>query len=339
MEYKRIAIDTSKQVFTLHGVDAEDCPVLRRNIGRGQMRAFFAKLGPTEVMLEACGGSHYWGRVLGGLGHTVRLLPPQYVKPFVKRGKNDRNDAEAISEAGSRPGMRFVPVKSAQTQADALILSNRQMLVGQRTQLVNALRGHAAEFGIVAAKGLSKVEPLLAKIAADADVPAGAQAAFVRFGRQIAQLDAEIAELDKLLAVQHKANPVSRLLEGIPGLGPIGALTLAVQIDPAEFKSGRHLAAWIGLTPRERSTGGRQRMGGISRAGNNRLRQLLVLGATAVIQHAARPGSKTASPWLLALLQRRPRKLVAVALANKIARIAWAMMTSGEAYRRKPAQA
>jgi transposase len=332
VEFKRIAIDTSKSVFTLHGVDAQERPVLRRDLRRARMEPFFAKLPPTEVVLEACGGSHHWGRTLQAMGHRVRLIPPQYVKPFVKRAKNDRNDAEAISEAASRPTMRSVAIKSAEQQAQAMVLSVRELLVGQRTQLINAVRGHAAEFGVVAAKGTSQVTALLAAVAGNTAVPQAAREMLVLLGRQVDHLDREIARLDTKLMARHKAHPVSRLLAGIPGIGPIGALTLALRIDPAQFESGRHFSAWIGLTPREHSSGGKQRLGGISRAGDERLRQLLVLGATAVIQHA-KPGRPGVSPWLLSLLERRPRKLAAVALANKMARIAWAMMTSGEAYR------
>jgi len=332
MEFKRIAIDTSKSVFTLHGVDDQERPVLRRDVRRAQLEPFFAKLAPTDVVLEACGGSHHWGRTLEAMGHRVRLIPPQYAKPFVKRAKNDRNDAEAISEAASRPTMRSVAIKSAEQQAQAIILSARELLVGQRTQLINAVRGHAAEFGLVAAKGTSRVAALLAAIADGDAVPQVARELLALLSRQIDHLDREIARLEAKMMVQHKAHPMSRLLAEIPGIGPIGALTLALRVDPAQFASGRHFSAWLGLTPREHSSGGKQRIGGISRAGDDRLRQLLVLGATAVIQHA-KPGRRGVSPWLLSLLERRPRKLAAVALANKMARIAWAMMTSGEAYR------
>jgi len=332
-EIKRIAIDTSKSVFTLHGVDGQERPILRRNLRRQELVAFFERLPPTEVVLEACGGSHHWARTLQALGHTVRLIPPQYVKPFVKRAKNDRNDAEAISEAAARPEMRCVPLKSAERQAQAMLLSVRELLVRQRTQLVNALRGHAAEFGLVAPLGDKGAARLLAEAAGDASLPHAAAAALALLGREIARLAARLAEIDAKLIAQHKAMPTSRLLAGIPGVGPIGALSLTLRVDPGQFKSGRHFASWLGLVPRERSSGGKQRMGGISRAGDERLRQLLVLGATAVIRHA-KPGRASVSAWLLSLLQRRPRKLAAVALANKMARIAWAMMTSGEAYRR-----
>ncbi len=337
-ELTRIAVDTSKSVFTLHGVDREGRVVVQRDLRRHQFEALFAKLPPLEVAMEACGGAHHWARRLAAYGHRVRLIPPQYVKPFVKRGKTDRADAEAISEAAARPGMRFVPVKSAEQQASAMILSVRDLLVRQRTQLINALRGHAQEFGLVAAKKASGVAALLAAVREDEALPAAARSMLGYLGEQIARLDAEIAAIDARLMAQHKANAVSRLLAEIPGIGPITALSLALRTDPTQFRSGRHFAAWIGLTPREHSSGGKQRLGGISRAGNETLRRLLVVGATAVIR-VAKPGSRSASAWLLELLKRRPRKLAAVALANKMARIAWAMMTSGEAFRRPPATA
>lgn len=338
-EYKRIAIDTSKAVFTLHGIDGSDRPELRVNLRRAQLLAFFRKQPATEIVLEACGGSHHWARELGALGHRVRLIPPQYVKPFVKRAKNDRNDAAAICEAGGRPGMHFVPVKSAEQQAQGMVLKVRETLVAQRTALVNALRGHAAEYGVIAGKGLGNIALLLKMVAAETTIPATAGAMMAVLGAEIDRLDARLRELETTLAAAHKANPVSRRLATIPGVGPITALSLAIEIDPAAFESGRHLAAWIGLTPREHSTGGKQRMGGISRAGNERLRALFVLGATSVIKVAERPGNKLATEWLLKLLRRKSRKVAAVALANKMARTAWALMTSGETYRREPAAA
>jgi transposase len=331
-ELKLIAMDTSKHVFSLHGVNERGEVVLRRELRRQQLDAFFRKLPPTEIVLEACGSSHHWGRTLAALGHRVQLIAPQYVKPFVKRGKNDRIDAEAISEAALRPNMRFVPVKSAEVQAEAMILSVRELLVKQHTQLVNALRGHASEFGVIAAKGTGHVEGLLERIAADPAVPAPAKAMFVELGERIAELRTRLAELDRKLGALHKANPLSQQLAAVPGIGPIGALTLALTVDASQFHSGRHFAAWLGLTPKQNSTGGKPRLGGISRQGNERLRQLLVLGATSVVR-LTKPDYRHANAWLLALLQRRPRKLAAVALANKMARVVWAMMTSGEAYR------
>lgn len=266
-QYKRIAIDMSKAVFTLHGIDQQDRPVLRTNLRRAQMIPFFAKLATAEIALEACGGAHYWARELITLGHKVRLIPPQYVKPYVKRGKNDRNDAEAICEAAGRPGMQFVPVKSVTQQAQGMVLKVRESLVAQRTLLVNTLRGHAAEFGVIAGKGISKIGPLLFAIEQETAIPPEAKDMAVLLGQQIADLDTKIKGIEVKLAAAHKANAVSQRLATIPGVGPVTALTLAIEIDPAAFESGRHLAAWAGLTAKEHSTGGKQRMGGISRAG------------------------------------------------------------------------
>jgi transposase len=332
-EFTRVAVDTSKSVFTLHAVDAEARPVLRRNVRRQDLVPFFTKLPPVEVVMEACGGSHHWARTLTALGHRVRLIPAQYVKPFVKRSKNDRNDAEAISEAASRPGMRDVAVKSADAQARAMLLSVRELLVRQRTQMVNALRGHAAEMGLVAPQGDKGLAELRAEIATDTSLPAPAIGALGLLGSEVDRIEARLAEADKRLMAQHKADADSRRLAEIPGVGPMIGLSFALRVDATQFESGRHFAAWLGLVPREKSTGGKQRLGGISRAGNERLRQLLVLGATVVIRFA-KPGRPGVSAWLLALLERKPRKLAAVALANKMARIIWAMLTSGEAYRR-----
>lgn len=332
MELKRIGVDTSKAVFTVHGIDAQDQPVLRRNFSRPGFEAFFAKLPPTDVALEACGGSYHWARVLSAMGHTVRLIPAHYVKPFVRRGKNDRNDALAICEAAGRPGLPCVPIKSAERQAEAMIVSVRDLLVRQRTQLINALRGHAMEFGVVVAKGSHNVEALMQHVAEAPGVPEAARRMLGVLARQLAGVEAEIDELDAQMKACAMADPVARRLMKVPAVGPVGALTLSLSVEAAQFEDGRHFAAWLGLVPRERSTGGKQRLGGISRAGNERLRRLLVIGAMAVIRHA-RPGSKTASPWLLKLLERRPRKLAAVALANKVARVVWAMMARGEEWR------
>jgi len=233
--------------------------------------------------------------------------------------------------------MHFVPVKSVTQQAQGMVLKVRESLVGQRTLLVNTLRGHAAEFGVIAGKGLSKIGPLLTAIEQETAIPSEARDMASLLGKQIADLDTKVREIEVNLAAAHKANPVSQRLATIPGVGPVTALTLATEIDPAAFESGRHLAAWAGLTPKEKSTGGKQRMGGISRAGNERLRVLLVAGATSVINAASKPGSKLMTEWLRALLQRKPRKLAAVALANKMVRVAWVLMARGEVYRRPAA--
>ena len=331
-EIKRIAIDTSKSVFTLHAVDDAGRAVLRRNLRRGEVLRFFARLPPVEVVLEACGGSHHWGRALSAAGHQVRLIPPQYVKPFVKRSKNDRNDAEAIAVAAAQPSIGSVPIKSIEQQAGAMLLSVRELLVRQRTQLVNAMRGHAAEMGVVAPLGEKGLRELQTEIAAADAVPAAAKQAIALLGREVERIEVRLRAIEAKLMQQHKANPLSRRLAAIPGIGPIGALNFALRTEAGQFASARHFAAWLGLVPRECSTGGKQRLGGISRAGDERLCQLLVLGATAVIQHA-KPGRPATSQWLLNLLNRKPRKLAAVALANKMARTLWAMVANGTAYR------
>jgi transposase len=338
-QFSRIGLDTSKAVFTLHCVDQAGRPVLRVSLRRAQLIPFFRKHAPTVVAMEACGGSHHWARKLLVLGHEVRLIPAQYVKPYLKRGKNDRNDAEAICEAAGRPGMRFVLAKTEDQQAQAMVMKVRNTLIDQRTQLINALRGHAAEFGVIAAKGTGKIPPLLAEIAAETTIPAIAREMMALLGQQIDQLDSRVAELEARFAAMHRDNAISQLLATAPGIGPVIGLTFAIEVDASAFESGRHLAAWLGLTPQEHSTGGKQRMGGISRAGNERLRSLLVEGAMSVITAVERHGSKLATPWLLAMLARRPKKVVAVALANKMARMIWAMMTRREAYRRPAAGA
>jgi transposase len=315
MGIKRIAMDTSKHVFTLVGVDDRGQVLMRRELKRHQVEPFFKKQAPVEVVLEACGGSHHWGRALSALGHRVRLLPAQYVKPFVKRGKNDRHDAMAIAEASARPGLHPVAVKSAEQPAAAMLLSVRELLVRQRTQLVNAMRGHATEFGVVGGKGVGNADALVERVRDDPSGPEAAKPMIAVLAAQLAALQTQITELDRKLAAQHKANAISRMLAEVPGVGRLGALTLALTIEAAQFRSGRHFAAWIGLTPKEGSTGGKPRLGGIRREGNERLRQLLVLGAMAVIK-AAKPGSRLASrwllQWLLQLLGRKPRKLAAV---------------------------
>ncbi len=328
----RIGLDTSKHVFQLHGVDESEQPVVRRRLGRKEVERFFAKLPPTRIGLEACGASHHWARRLRGLGHAVVLLPPQYIKPYVKRGKNDAIDAAAICEAMSRPGMRFVPVKSAEQQAGLMLLRTRDLLVKQRIMVINAIRGHAAEFGVVAAKGPVKVAELRQQAhAEEAGVPALALEMLKVLAGQLDALDIKLRLLEAELMAWHKQDPVSQCLATQPGIGPIGAVSFSLKVtDPKGFRSGRHFAAWIGLTPKEHSTGGRQRPGKISRQGDETLRRLLVLGATARIRFAK---AGRASPWLINLLARRPKKLVAVALANKMARTLWAMMVSGEVYR------
>jgi len=328
----RIGMDTSKSVFQLHGVDESERPMLRKKLRRQQVLAFFGKLEPTEIGLEACGAAHYWARELAALGHRAVLLPPQYVKAYVKRGKNDAADAEAICEAMSRPSMRFVPVKSAEQQAAQMLIGTRDGLVRRRTQLSNAIRGNAGEFGLVAAKGLGRLEPLLARIAADPGVPALAKQMFALLAREYAELDARLTEIETRLMAWHRQNELSRRLAEIPSVGPVGATAMAIKVtDPKAFRCGRDFAAWIGLTPKDHSTAGKLRLGVITRAGDEMLRSVLVAGATAVIQQVRR-GTGRPSPWLAALLQRKPPKPAAVALANRTAPLAWKLMVSGERY-------
>ena len=332
-QFSRIGMDTSKQIFQLHGVDGSEQVVLRKKLRRRQVLEFFAGLEPTVVGLEACGGSHYWARELERLGHEVRMMAPQFVKPYVKRGKNDAADAEAICEAMSRPTMRFVPVKSEENQAALMLATVRERLVRNRTQLTNTIRGHAAEFGLVASKGRAKIEPLLARIEADESLPVLARELFAELAREYAELQARIAEVDGKLRAWHRNNEMSRRLTGIPGVGPIVASLLVMKApDPHAFRSGRQYAAWLGLTPKDHSTAGKQRLGVITRAGDEMLRSLLVVGATAVVWRARQGASGYDWPWLVELLKRKEPKLVAVALANKIARIAWKLMTTGETY-------
>ena len=331
-EIIRIGIDTSKYIFQLHGVDAAERPVLRKRLSRKQMLEFFAKLPPTVIGMEACGAAHYWARELGKLGHEVKPMAPQHVKPYVKRNKNDGRDAEGVCEAMSRPTMRFVPVKTAEQQAALMLTGLREQMVARRTQLSNMIRGYAAEFGITAAKGLDKLEPLLAQIAQDESVPPLARELFAVQGRDYAQVQGELKAIEAKLRAWHRANPDSRRLAEIPGIGPVGAPELVMKTtDPHAFTSARHFAAWMGLTPKDHSTAGKTRLGKITRAGDERLRSILVAGATAVIKQAM-CGRGHPSPWLVALLKRKPPKLAAVALANKNARIAWKLMVTGERY-------
>ena len=331
-QISRIGMDTSKRFFQLHGVNAAEKVVLRKKLRRKEMVEFFEKLAPTVIGIEACSASHHWARLLRSFGHEVKLIAAQLVKPYVKRSKNDTADAEALCEAMSRPTMRFVPVKTAEQQAALMLVGLRDRLIRNRTQLSNAIRGYATEFGFTAAKGIAHLEPLLEHIQADENVPDLARELFAAQAEEYAQLQAQIAEVAAKLMAWRKADECSRRLAKIPGVGPIGAALLMMKTPAPElFQSGRQFAAWIGLTPQDHSTAGKVRLGAITRAGDEALRAVLVSGATAVIRHAVRCGGR-ASPWLLDLLKRKPPKLAAVALANKMARIAWILMVTGERY-------
>jgi transposase len=338
-EIIRIGIDTSKNVFQLHGVNAAEQPVLRRKLRRKEMVDFFTRCPPTVIGIEACGASHHWARLLISLGHEVKMIAPQFVKPYLKRGKNDAADAAAICEAMSRPTMRFVPVKSAEDQAGLMLLNMRDRLVRAQTQLGNAIRGHAGEFGLIAAKGLNHVRPLLARIAKDKTLSAVALESFASMADEFDQLQERIKQVDGKILAWHRNNEASRRLAAIPGVGPIGAALLVMKTPAPElFSSGRQFAAWMGLTPKDHSTGGKVRTGVITRAGDEMLRKTLVLGATSVLKGVRAGRGKNATPWLTELLKRKPAKLAAVAFANKTARIAWKMMVTGQAYRKHAAQ-
>jgi transposase len=330
----RIGMDTSKSVFQLHGVDSGERVMLRRKLRRRQVVEFFAKLPATRVGIEACGAAHHWARAIGAVGHEVVLVPPQYVKMYVPRNKNDSRDAEAICEAMSRPMVqqRLVPVKTAEQQAELMLVGVRGQLIGRRTQLSNAIRGYAAEFGLVAAKGLDKIEPLVMRIVADPIVPALAKALFVELSEEYIHVKVRLRKIEAELMAWHRHNELSRRLAEIPGVGPIGGVLLVMKTpDPRAFRSGRDFAAWLGLTPTDHSTAGKLRLGVITRAGDEALRRTLVVGAVAVVKQVKNRPAKH-SPWLVGLVNRKPAKLVAVALANKTARIAWKLMISGERY-------
>ena len=334
----RIGMDTSKHIFQLHGVNSAEEPILRKKLRRKEMVTFFEKLAPTVIAIEACGASHQWARLLQSFGHTVKLIAPQLVKPYVKRGKNDAADAEALCEAMSRPTMRFVPVKTAEQQSALMLVGVRDRLIRNRTQLANTIRGYAAEFGLTAAKGKVHLGPLLDRIQADEGLPPLARELFAAQATEYAQLQVQIDEIDAKLMAWHRADECSQRLAKVPGIGPIGAVLLKMKTPAPElFRSARQFAAWIGLTPKDHSTAGKVRLGVITRAGDEGLRSVLVVGATAVIQHVRRGGK--ASPWLAELLKRKPPKLVAVALANKMARIAWKLMVTGERFAVKSAPA
>lgn len=331
-EVTTIGLDIAKQIFHAHGADASGAPVFSRRITRQKLIQFFAAQPRCVVAMEECAGAHHWGRELERLGHEVRLIPPAYVKPFVKRQKNDAADAEAICEAAQRPTMRFVPLKSEEQQASAAVFRARDLLVRQRTQLLNALRGLLAEHGWVAPKGLFHASAMFAKIEdPSCDLPQSARDVFLVMITSIKALDERIHLLDRDIAKRAREDETARRLMTIPGIGPITAL-IALAPAPESFRKGRDFAAWVGLTPLQRSTGGKTKLGSITRMGERTLRRLLILGSAAVVLHASRRGAPRGS-WLEQMMARKPRMLVTVALANKTARIVWAVLASGEVYR------
>ena len=338
-EITTIGLDLAKHVFQVHGIDASGAPVLRKRLRRSEVLTFFARLPSCLIGLEACATAHYWARELRAVGHEVRLMPAQYVKAYVKRNKNDAADAEAICEAVRRPTMRFVPIKTAEQQAALLVHRGRERLVRQRTALVNALRAHLAEFGVIAPLGLRNVARLIdiVRDESDARLPDLARKVLRVLAEQVEQLQAAVAAMEEQLTAWHKSNPVSQRLATIPGIGPIIATAIAsTVVDASGFRSGREFAAWLGLVPRQHSTGGKARLGGISKRGNQYLRRLLINGASA---NLLRSKATNADPWVIGLRRRRPSLVVAVALANKTARIAWAVMHRQQNYQRMAAAA
>lgn len=335
MQISTIGIDIAKNVFQAHGVDAAGKAVLTRQLRRRQVLEFFSKVAPCLIGMEACATAHHWARELAKLGHDVKLIPPAYVKAYVKRQKNDAADAAAICEAVTRPSMRFVPIKTPAQQAALSAHRTRDLLIGQRTQLINALRAHLAELGLVADQGRDGLAKLVGIISDESNVqalPAAMRQTLQVVVAQLNSLQQQIGELDRMIHAQHRASDVSQRLESIPGIGVIGATAITATItDPGAFNSGRDLAAWIGLVPRQNSSGGKDKLGGISKQGDRYLRRLLVVGATAVVRLARLHPKKY--PWIARLLAKKPAKVVAIAVANKTARIAWAIMSKGGTYR------
>jgi len=334
MQAVTIGLDIAKSVFQAHGVDEAGEVVFRRRLTRSRLLEFFQKQPRCLVGIEACASAHYWARELTRLGHTVRLIPPSYVKPYLKRQKNDAADAEAICEAVTRPSMRFVPVKSVEQQDIMVLHRVRSLLMRQRVLLSNAIRGHIGEFDLVAPVGRAGLERLIDVVADGGDprIPELARASLLMLVSQLRMVNRQVLENDRRIIAAARSSDVGRRLLEVPGVGPVLASALVASVpDPASFKSGRNLSAWVGLVPRQNSSGGKERLGGITKQGDRYLRKLLVIGAVAVIRFAQRHGARR--PWLVRLLARRKPKVAAVALANKTARTVWAIMTSGERYR------
>jgi len=339
MTITTLGIDIAKSVFQLHGVDAGGAVVLQKKLRRGAVLDCLAKLDPCLIGMEACATSHHWAREIAALGHDVRLIPPAYVKPYVKRQKNDAADAEAICEAVTRPNMRFVPVKTEEQQGVLVLHRSRDLLMRQRTMILNAIRAHVAEFGTIAAQGPRKVGELVGRLREDDSLglPEVARSALLALAVQLDSLATEVRNIERQLMAWHRQSAASQRLETIPGVGLITATALAASVpDPTVFKSGRQFAAYLGLVPRQNSSGGKDRLGHISKMGNGYLRRLLVVGATSVTRRAPTTDTRTGA-WVRSLLERKPTWLVTVAIANKTARTAWALLAKGQTYKATPA--
>ena len=338
-QIKVVGLDIAKSVFQVHGVDEGGEVVVRRRLKRSRVLPFFASIEPCRIGIEACATAHFWARELGALGHDVRLMPPAYVKPYVKRQKNDAADAEAICEAVSRPTMRFVPVKTVEQQSVMVLHRSRELLMGQRVRLSNAIRSHMAEYGLIAPVGRNGLQQLIEVLDDEGDtrVPSEARLCLKMLAAQLQLVNVQVLENDRQIRVSARSTEIGRRLMEIPCIGPVIASALVATVpDPHAFRCGRNLSAWIGLVPKQNSTGGKERLGSITKQGNRYLRKMLVVGALAVIRYAQRNGTRR--PWLVQLMERRTTKVAAVALANKTARIVWAIMVSGERYREPAVQ-
>jgi len=329
----RIGVDLAKNFFQVHGIEHEGGLALTRKLTRAKFREFCSRLAPCSIGMEACGSSHYWARELRAMGHDVVLIAPAYTKPYVKRGKNDAADVAAICEAMSRPEMRFVPIKSADQQAVLMLHKTRDLLVKQRTMSVNALRGHLQEFGLIAAKGIHRVKELVALAFADQGLPEEAKQAAILLAAHGDELDEKIDALERKIARASAKNPTSRLLDEVPAIGPLIASAMTASFpDPSAFKSGSDFSASLGLTPSQHSSGGKEKLGGITKKGNRYLRKMLVVGCTSVLRVAHKYKGALAD-WIAAMKAKKSERVVAVALANKLARICWAIMSTGESFR------
>ena len=333
LKFIRIGVDLAKNFFQVHALETDDGRAVTKKLSRSKVLGFFKSVEPCLVGMEACGSAHYWARELTSMGHQVYLIPPSYIKAYVKRGKNDAVDAEAICEAMSRPGMRFVPIKTKDQQAVLMLHKSRDLLIKQRTMSTNALRSHLLEFGVITAQGANRIDGLIEMARSDHDVPEMAKELIDILAQQLDEIDAAIVAVDKKIAAVCANDARMRLLDLVPGVGKIIASVVAASVpEPAIFNSGRDFAAWLGLTPRQNSSGGKAKLGKITKKGNRYIRKLLVLSSTSLLRSVAKR-TGALRDWIAALLLKKPARLVTVAIANKLARIMWAMLNTGEGFR------